>query len=697
MKNMKRSILVLVLIIQTTFAAFASRPTPQPDRYTKFLFGVDYYPEQWDEKMWEQDARRMKEAGVNVVRIGEFAWALMEPEEGKFDFSLFDRAIATLARYDIKVILGTPTATPPKWLTHKYPEVLHVYASGQPADDQSRRHYCYNSPVYRRLSKRIVERLSEHYKDSPQVIGWQIDNEFNNENPECYSESCRVAFRGWLKEKYKTLDELNRRWGTVFWSQLYTDWEQINLPRPTPAFHNPGLILDYKRFISDSVTSYMEDQLNVIRKNRPNDFVTQNGVFKNIDYYRLDRNLDLQSTANYPLFVDEPQYPIATALTFSRSFTGRFMIMEQQTGPAGQTYLLRVPEPGQMNLWAFQSIAHGADGIVHFRWRSARRGAEEYWYGVLDHDDIPRDRFQEFKKEGAEINRIGAEILGSKVVSDIAVIYDFEAEWAYDHQYFTREVSVRSALGHLLRAASELKYNMDFISPGADFSRYKIIFAPYLLMVDAELAGRIKQFVARGGVFVMGAHGAVKDSDNAMTGQTIPIEGLTDLFGVEAASFQVYQQPSAGKNNLSFTAGGGRAGATSVPVNVFADVLKPRGATVIAVWDRDFMRGLPAATENRSGMGKAVYYGSFFNLEAARYLLGRYAAEQKLKPLFANFPKEVEVTRRTKGRDNYYFILNHSEGSVTVSPGAGYFDLLAGRASAALLTLKPFEYRVLKK
>ncbi|HEY0380546.1 MAG TPA: beta-galactosidase [Pyrinomonadaceae bacterium] len=693
---MKRSVLVLILIIQIATAAFASRQTPQPDRYNKFLFGVDYYPEQWDEKMWEQDARRMKEAGVNVVRIGEFAWALMEPEEGKFDFSLFDRAMATLARYDIHVILGTPTATPPKWLTHKYPEVLHVYANGQPADDQSRRHYCYNSPVYRRLSRRIVERMSEHYKDSPQVIGWQIDNEFNNENPECYSESCRVAFRGWLREKYKTLDELNRRWGTVFWSQLYTDWEQLNLPSPTPAFHNPGLTLDYKRFISDSVTSYMEDQLSIIRKNRPNDFVTQNGVFKNVDYYRLDRNLDLQSTANYPLFADEPQYPIATALTLSRSFTGRFMIMEQQTGPAGQTYLLRVPAPGQMNLWAFQSIAHGADGIVHFRWRSARRGAEEYWYGVLDHDDIPRDRFEEFKKEGAEINRIGAEILGSKVVSDIAVIYDFETEWAYDHQYFTREVSVRSGLGHLLRAASELKYNMDFISASADFSRYKIIFAPYLLMVDAELAGRIKQFVARGGIFVMGAHGAVKDRDNAMTGQTIPIEGLTELFGVEAASFQSYQPPSAGKNALSFAAGGG-APAASVPVNVFADVLKPRGATVIAVWDRDFMRGSPAATENRGGMGKAVYYGSFFNLEAARYLLGRYAAEQKLKPLFANFPKEVEVTRRTKGRDNYYFILNHSGGGVTVSPGAGYFDLLAGRASTPILTLKPFEYRVLKK
>lgn len=689
---MKRIILPLIFIIHAALNAYGMGVAQQPDRYNKFLFGLDYYPEQWDESLWEQDARRMRECGVNVVRVGEFAWALMEPEEGRFDFSLFDRAIATFARYDIKVILGTPTAAPPKWLTHKYPEVLHVFINGQVANDQSRRYYCYNSPVYQRFSKRIVEQMSDHYKNNPHVIGWQIDNEFNNENPECYSDSCRAAFRNWLKIKYRTLKALNDRWGTVFWSQLYTDWEYVDLPFTTPAFHNPSLSLDYKRFISDSVTSYMEDQLSIIRERRPADFITQNGVFKNINYYRLSRNLDLHSTANYPLFVDEPQYPIGTALTLSRSFTGRFMIMEQQTGPAGQTYLLRVPSPGEMNLWAFQSIAHGADGIVHFRWRAARRGAEEYWYGVLDHDNLPRSRFHEFKKEGLEINRIAGEIFGSRILSDIAVIYDFEAEWAYEHQYFTKEVSVRSSLGHFSRAASEMKYNIDFIGPDGDFGGYKIIFAPHLLLMSPGLSGKIKDFVAKGGTFVMGAHSAVKDRDNAMTDQTIPVEGLTHLFGAEVDSFQVYQPPSAGKNALIF-----REGGSKTPVNVFADVLKPRGAGVIAVWERDFMQGLPAATENRSGRGKAVYYGSFFNLESARHLISRYAREHALKPLFTDFPKEIEVTRRTKGRSNYYFILNHSGGSVTVSPGGGYFDLIAGREAATVLTLKPYEYRVLKR
>ena len=689
---MKKIVLLATFIIQASLSAYGATQAEQTGRYKSFLFGVDYYPEHWDESLWERDARRMRECGVGVIRVGEFAWALMEPEEGRFDFSLFDRAIATFARHGIKIILGTPTATPPKWLTHKYPEVLHVFPNGRAADDQSRRHYCYNSPTYRRLSKRIVERMAGHYRDSPHVVGWQIDNEFNNENPECYSESCRVAFRGWLKNKYGALRALNDRWGTIFWSQTYTDWEQIDLPFQTPAFHNPALVLDFKRFISDSVTSYMEDQLSAIRRHRPSDFVTQNGVFRNINYYKLSRNTDIHSNANYPLFNDDPQYPIGAALTLSRSFTGRFLIMEQQTGPAGQTYLLRVPRPGEMNLWAFQSIAHGADGIVHFRWRAARRGAEEYWYGVLDHDDVPRARFEEFKKEGGEISRVGAEILGSKVMSDIAVVHDFEAEWAYEHQYLTREVNVRAPLTHLFRAASELKHNIDFISPEADFGAYKIVFAPHLLMVSPELAAKVKEFVARGGTFVMGAHSAVKDRDNAMTDQTIPIEGLTGLFGVEVASFQVYQPPSAGKNSLRF----GGAGV-AVPVNVFADVLKPRGASVIATWERDFMQGLPAVTENRSGKGKAVYYGSFFNLEAARHLVARYAAENNLKPIFNGFPAGVEVTRRTKGRNNYYFILNHSNEGVAVSPGGGYFDLIAGRESPPTFTLKAFEYRVLKK
>jgi len=675
---------VLAFSLLLTVSALAA------PRYNEFLYGVAYYPEHWPEKSWERDAKLMKEAGVNVVRIGEFAWYLMEPREGVFDFSLFDRAIAVMAKYGIKTILGTPTAAPPKWLTSKYPETLAVYSNGRPADDQTRRHYCYNSPVYRRLSKRIVEEMAAHFKDNPHVIGWQIDNEFNCHISECYSDSCRAAFREWLREKYQDLQSLNERWGNAFWSQWYTQWGQIDLPFPAPAYHNPALMLEFKRFISDSVRSYQRDQVEIIRKYRPNDFNTHNGYFKNIDYYLMSRDLDIFAFDNYPCFNNEPRFPVGSKLTMARSFHDRFMIMEQQTGPGGQAYLLRTPRPGEMSLWAFQAIAHGADGMVHFRWRTARKGAEEYWSGVLEHDDVPRARYEEFKKEGADIGRIAKEILGSRLVSDIAVLKDFDAEWVYDYQYFTSEVNVGASFDHLFRAASEARYNIDFIGRHADFNRYKIIFGPQLILMDPDLALKIRKFVEQGGTFIMSAHSAAKDRDNGMTPHVKPIL-VNDLFGVEVIDFQCYQPPSRGKNAIRFEDG------ALVPVNVFADVLKTTKATPVAVWDQDYMKGTPAVTENRAGKGRAVYYASFFNLEAARELIRRYAAQYGLKPLMDGVPAAVEVTRRSKGRNHYYFVLNHENETVTIKPGAGYFDLLANTPAPAVLTLKPFEYKVLRR
>lgn len=659
--------------------------------YDAFLFGVAYYPEQWAESDWEPDAQRMRDCGVNAVRMGEFAWALMEPSEGRYDFALFDGAIATMARHGIKTILGTPTAAPPKWLTQKYPEVLHVFESGQPADDQSRRHYCYNSVVYRRFSRAIVEALARHYRDNPHVIGWQIDNEFNNENRECFSDSCRLTFRKWLREKYGTLDALNVRWGTRFWSQLYSDWEQIDLPFRTPAFHNPALMLDFRRFISASVTEYMGEQVEILRRERPDDFLTHNGAFKNIDYHVFSRSLDLHSHSNYPTFMEAPRFPTGAALTLVRGFNGRMMIIEQLTGPAGQTYLLRTPRPGEVRLWALQAVAHGADGLLHFRWRAARRGAEEYWYGVLDHDNVPRGRFEEFKKEGHELRTIGPAILGSIVDSEIAAIKDFEAEWVFDHQYLTREVDVGATFTALFQAASELRYNIDFVGPAADLSRYKVVFAPQTVLTDDALAGRLRRFVEAGGTLIMSAHSATKDRDNAMIAATLPA-GLTDLFGAQVDSYQTYQPPSREQNAVQF----GKSD-TPVPVRVFSEVLRPTTARVVGRWRRDYLRDMPAATERQVASGKAVYYGSLFNLESARYLIQRYAAEQHVKPLLTGMPAAIEVTRRIKNTHEYYFLLNHGDAPATLSPGSGFVDVMTGSAAPATFTLGAFDYRVLTR
>jgi beta-galactosidase len=659
------------------------------NRYGSFCFGVCYYPEQWPESIWEDDAQRMEDCGVNTVRLGEFGWALMEPHEGHYDFGLFDRAIETLGRHGMKTIFGTPTAAPPKWLTHKYPEVLGVLDSGQRVNDQSRRQYNYNSPIFRRLSRKMIEALALHYRDNTNIIGWQIDNEMNNENPEDFSESTRVAFRDWLRRKYRTLDELNARWGTAFWSQIYSDWSQIDLPFPTPAFHNPTLMLDFRRFTSDSATAHLNDQAEILRRYRPNDFLAHNGAFKNINYYDFSRALDLHAYDNYPTFEASPRYPTGAALTLVRGFNGRMMIMEQLTGPAGQTYMLRTPQPGQTRLWAMQAIADGADGLLHFRWRSAERGAEQYWYGVLDHDNVPRARFLDFKKEGEEMKRLGPEILGSKVVSQIAAIKDFEDEWVFNYQFLTTETKVGPIYNDLFQAASEQRHNIDFVSPSSELSAYKLVFAPQLALMDDPLAARLQRFVEQGGTLVMSAHSAIKDRDNAFTMATIP-NGLTKLFGAELDSFQTYPPPSVTNNSVIFDDG------AAAPVKVFAEVLHPTTARVIAHWERDYLKNSAAVTEQQYGKGKAIYYGSLFNLDAARYLIRRYAGEMKLKPLLNDIPEQVEVTCRTKDTTDFYFLLNHGDSPTTVKVGDGFFDVLSDNASAAAVTLPPFGYSILK-
>jgi beta-galactosidase len=449
-------------------------------------------------------------------------------------------------------------------------------------------------------------------------------------------------------------------------------------------------MLDFKRFISTSATDYLNDQVEILRRNRPKDFLTHNGAFKNINYYDFSHTLDLYAFDNYPTFEDSPRFSTGTALTTVRGFNGRMMIMEQLIGPAGQTYMLRTPRPGEMRLWAMQAVAHGADGMLHFRWRSARRGAEEYWYGVIDHDNVPRTRFEDFKQEGRELQKIGPQIVGSKVVSEIAVIKDFEAGWVFDYQFLTKEANAGTAYTALFQAASEQRHNIDFVSPGTDLNSYKLVFAPQAALMDDELARRLQRFVEQGGTLVMSAHSAIKDRDNAFTAATIPIAGLTNLLGVELDSFQTYQPPSHDKNAIHFDDG------SALPIRVFAEVLRPTTARVIGRWERDYLKDAPATTEQRLGNGKAIYYGSLFNVESARYLLKRYAAEIGLKPLLADAPEQIEVTRRTKDETDFYFLLNHGDSAATVNVGNGFSDVINGEVATASLTFAPFGYRVLK-
>ena len=384
-----------------------------------FHFGVDYYPEQWPEENWETDAQLMSEAGFNVVRLAEFAWAKMEPQEGIFDFDWLDRAIEIFHKKDISVILGTPTASPPPWLAHKVPDILRVREDGLRVGYGSRRKNCPSHPVYRERSRSITSAMAKHFARNPAVIGWQTDNEFGDR---CYCDICRKEFQIWLQQRYGTLDELNTRWGTVFWSHTYSEWDQISLPLSTlGAPPNPSLALDFRRFVSSAYECFQQEQIDILRPKCPNHFITHDMMgfgYDGLDYFDLAKPLDFVSWNNYPIgfwhkFPYSPSSPALSHDAMRGLKNKNFWVMEHQAGPTGWQVVSPAPRPGVLRLWAYQSIAHGADGIVFFRWRTARFGAEQYWHGILEHDGRAGRRYNEIKQMGAELKRVGKKILRS--------------------------------------------------------------------------------------------------------------------------------------------------------------------------------------------------------------------------------------------------------------------------------------------
>ena len=361
---------------------------------TKIELGVCYYPEHWDKSLWRDDLRRMRENGIGVIRVAEFSWNLFEPEEGRFDDSFWDAFLDLAAECGMRVIFCTPTATPPAWMTEKYPEVLNCDIYGHPVRHGMRKHHNMTSPTYLGFVRRVTEHIAQHYSAHPAVIGWQIDNEVNCETASYHAESDHAAFRAYLREKYGTLENLNRAMGTVFWNQTYTSWDEIHLSRYTLAnSSNPHMMLEERRFISAAAIRYIGLQAEILKKyRRPEQFITTNGIFGVLDNHRLTReHLDFMTYDSYPNFAfgldtsklaPESLRDRETSynLIRTRSISPRFGIMEQQSGPGGwNTRMIQpAPKPGQLRLWTFQSVAHGADFVSYFRWRTCAFGTEMY-------------------------------------------------------------------------------------------------------------------------------------------------------------------------------------------------------------------------------------------------------------------------------------------------------------------------------
>lgn len=661
--------------------------------------GVDYYPEHWPHERWETDAALMERAGFNVVRLAEFAWAFMEPQEGSFAFDWLDDALATLGRRGISAILGTPTGVMPAWVARKYPESLAADRTGQRATWGARKNNCFTSGAYRMLSERITRAMAGHFSKTPNVIGWQTDNEFGG--PVCFCNECRAGFHDWLKDRYKSLDEVNRAWGTHFWGHRYGAWEEIPLPDDQAA-HNPGLCLDHRRFHSWLTVRFQSDQVRIIRDACPKHFVTHNfmGLYCDLDYWDLAEDLDFVSWDNYPVWgAPEVHYDAAAAADVMRGLKRKnFWIMEQTAGPGGWGAMGRNPRPGEIRQIAFQQAAHGADAMIWFRWRTCTAGREQYWHGLLGHDGKPGRRYQEASGVAQELHRLAPALEGTTVRAQVAMVYDYESAWAFRIQpAYTGEgsgaqdgaVNYQNSIRRWHRALFRAGVGVDMVRPGSDLAGYKVVFAPHLLVLSDGTATQLSDFVRSGGTLATDCRTGVKDETSLCHARTLP-GLLSEALGI---SIEEYEALSS---DITYTVTGSVPLPGSFSAVQFADWITARGAEVLAWYEEWHMREFAAATRNRFGSGWGYYVGTIIRNDAfydaiVADILGHAGVAVEVQP-----PAGVEASAREGAGKKLLFLVNHTEEKKVVKMQPGKQDLLTGKTTGSTVLLEPYGVAVIR-
>lgn len=640
-------------------------------------FGVCYYPEHWPESRWAEDARLMREAGLEIVRIGEFAWAKMEPEDGRFDWAWLDKAIDTLASAGLKVILGTPTATPPAWLSRTHPDILRVDSSGRRRNHGTRRHYCPNAPTYRRYSRRIVQAMSSRYSQHPHIIGWQIDNEFGGgKTARCYCDHCAAAFRQWLQAKYGDITTLNEAWGTIFWSQSYNSFDQINPPNDEVNYKNPSHLLDYYRFSSDSVVSYQQEQVDILRQANPQQFITHNfmGLYRDLDQFDLAKTLDFATWDNYPtgnpdrwrqlLYPpdadwsrNDPVYaydvgdPLITGMAHALTYALKerpFWIMEQQCGQINWGNVNPWVRSGTPRLWAWHAIGEGADGIVYFRWRATLLSHEQYHSGLLRHDASMDVGYFDQRLLAQEREMLAA-LTAQPLTTDVAILFDFDDLWALQMNTHRQDFDYLRHLFVFYAALRRLGIAVRLVSRQADLSPYKLVIAPSLHLADEAIAQKLTDYTAQGGTLLLGVRSGFKGLDNRVTDQPLP-GVLHHLAGAVVTS---WRSLPAEVVMPFFSKVPGLAGAAGY----WVETLAADTAVSLAA----FADGSGAAlTENEVGNGRCLTLGFYPTPAQAQALLVHLA--QKLDIAYIpNLPPGLLACRR----GNLVLLLNFTDNMLT--------------------------------
>nr|WP_326176328.1 beta-galactosidase [uncultured Oscillibacter sp.] len=627
------------------------------------LLGVDYYPEQWDPALMEADLDAIREMGGNTIRIAEFSWHLMEPEEGHYDFSFFDHVIAMAREKGLRVILGTPTAAIPAWLANRHPDILSRFENGQPRAFGGRHVYCCNSPRLYEYSEKIIRAMAGHYKDEPQIAAWQIDNEIGHEDSDlCWCPRCREAFRRFLRDKFGgDVHRLNKTYGTAFWSQEYNDFDEIPLPAPTITTHNPALRLDWERFRSKSLCDFLDFQARLIREIDPQAVIIHDfpggGLDKHVDYSQAAKCLDTAAYNNYPVWGGQkeplPPHETAFALDHIRGLKRKsFWITEAIMGAQGHDVTGYLPRPGQAKLWSWQGMAHGCESLLYFRYRGAAKGAEQFCYGILDADNRRGRKFREVQSFFREVPQY-AQALEAPIHSDVAIVYDYDSLASFRIQRQSLLLDCPGEMKKLYKAFYDRNISVDVIPAEADLTGYQIVLLPQLTVMKPEFQAKAERFVREGGTLVLTYRTGVKDLDNNLFfGEVLPV-GYAGLAGVMVAETESLQE----QNAFPVVGEGAFAGADGYG-GVFRDMLEVRDAEVLYRYGDSFYREFAAATRKRQGPGAVYYLGCSLDEGTISRLTETILAERGIEAIPS--PEGVEIVTRGGAGQKIRMLMNHN-------------------------------------
>ena len=652
------------------------------------MLGSAWYPEQWPEARWERDLQLMQEAGFNMVRIGEFAWSSMEPTEGHYELDWLERAIDMAAAHGMVTILGTPTDSPPAWLTTKYPDTLRVKADGTVMAHGDRRQFSYTSSKYRELCRNIVEQMGKRFGANPNVIAWQIDNEYTEDS---FDAEAKTLFHQWLEQKYGSLDELNEQWMTAYWSQTYTQWSQVpvNLGR-----NNPGLLLDYKRFVTDQWRAFQMNQIEVLRKSiDPKQIITTNlggkGWANRFNRQEVCEDLDLISWDPYVGMGHFDPYRIGATHDLVRGWMQQnFWVMEMQPGSVDWAPISNFLDKWETRAMAWEAVGHGADCIAFWQWRAGLNGQEQYHGVMVGADGEPVPVYEEIAQMGKEFEKAASVIADTTPVSEVALIHDYDSRWSIDFHLHTEKWDYVDVLLEYYKPIKDYAGSVDLIVPSFDLSPYKVVFAPQQNIVSEALAAHFTEYVNNGGHLVIGPRTGTANEFNALNTQRQP-GPLVDTLGARVEQFYALL------DNIPVSGEWGEG-----EVRIWGELLNTKAENVKTLMrygkSNGWLDAQPAVVQRKVGKGTITYVGALFDAKLTQAMVETILKSEAVAPAAIQVPAGVEFCRRVGEDHELFLLLNFSGKTQSIALPSEMTDVLNDKQVTSC-TLEPYGLVVLNR